>query len=59
MIEATDTPVKMVKENRDLIAYFILYSFNNALSSSEYPANLKYVDITPFFKKDDKTDKTN
>ena len=28
-------------------------------SRSEYPASLKYVDITPIFKKDDKTDKTN
>ena len=29
------------------------------MSRSEYPASLKYVDITPIFKKDDKTDKTN
>ena len=28
-------------ENRDLIAYFILHNFNNALSCSEYPASLK------------------
>ena len=39
--------------------YFILHNFINALSSSKYPASLKYVDITPIFKKDDKTDKTN
>ena len=26
---------------------------------SEYPASLKYANITPIFKKDDKTDKTN
>ena len=29
------------------------------MSGSEYPANLKYTDITPIFKKDDKTDKAN
>ena len=29
------------------------------MPSSEYPASLKYADITPIFKKDDKTDKTN
>ena len=57
--QASDIPVKIIKENRDLIAYFILHNFNNALSRSEYPASLKYVDITPIFKKDDKTDKTN
>ena len=39
--------------------YFILHNFNKALSCSEYPASLKYADITPIFQKDDKTDKTN
>ena len=57
--EASGIPVKLIKENRDLIAYFILHNFSNALSCSEYPASLKYADITPIFKKDDKTDKTN
>ena len=52
-------PVLKRSENRDLIAYFILHNFNNALSCSEYPASLKYANITPIFKKDDKTDKTN
>ena len=57
--QVSDIPVKIIKENRDLIAYFILHNFNNALSNSEYPASLKYADITPIFKKDDKTSKTN
>ena len=57
--QASDISVKIIKENRDLIAYFTLHNFNNALSGSEYPASLKYADITPILKKDDKTDKTN
>ena len=57
--QASDIPVKIIKENRDLIAYIILHNFNNTLSCSEYPASLKYADITPIFEKDDKTDKTN
>ena len=57
--QASDIPFKIIKENRHLIAYFILHNFNNTLSCSEYPASLKYADITPIFKKDDKTDKTN
>ena len=57
--EASDIPVKIIKENRDLIAYFIVHNLNNALSCSEYPASLKYGDIKPIFKKDDKTYKTN
>ena len=50
--EASDIPVKIIKENRDLIAYFILYDFNNALPCSEYPPSLKHADITSIFKKD-------
>ena len=57
--QASDIPVKIIIANRDLIAYFILHIFNITLLSSEYPASLKYADITPIFKKDDKTDKTN
>ena len=57
--QVSDIPVKIIKENLDLIAYFILHNFNNALPSSEYPANLKHADIKPIFTKNDKTDKTN
>ena len=38
--QTSDIPVKIIKENRDLIAYFMLLNFNNALSCSEYPASL-------------------
>ena len=37
----------------------MLHNFINALSCSEYPASLKYADITLIIKKDNKTDKTN
>ena len=56
--QASDIPVEIVKENQDLLACFLLHNFNNVLSISEYPASLKYADIKPIFKKDDKTDKT-
>ena len=51
--------VKIIKENKDLISYFVYNNFNNALSSSQYPNGLKYADVTPVFKKDDKSDKSN
>ena len=57
--QALDIPVKIIKKNRNLMAYFILHNFNNAYSNCECPASLKYANITPLFKKDDKTDKTN
>ena len=31
--QASDIPVKIIKENRNLIAYFILHNFNNALNT--------------------------
>ena len=42
-----DIPVKIIKENKDLISYFVYNNFNNALSSSQYPNGLKYADVTP------------
>ena len=55
--QALDIPVKIIKENKDLISYFVYNNFNNALSSSQYPNGLKYADVKPVFKKDDKSDK--
>ena len=50
---------KIIKENKALISYFVYNTFNNALSSSQYPNGLKYADVTPVFKKGDKSDKSN
>ena len=51
--------IKIIKENKDLISYFVYNNFNNALSSSQYPNGLKYADVTPVFREDDKSDKSN
>ena len=42
--QASDIPFKIIKENLVLIANFILHNFNNALSSSEYRASLRFAD---------------
>ena len=57
--QALDIPVKIIKENKDLISYFVYNNFNNALSISQYTNGLKYGDVTPVFKKDSKSDKSN
>ena len=54
-----DIPVKVIKENKDIVAFFIHHNFNNSLSSSIFSTALKYADIKPVSKKDDKTDKEN
>lgn len=55
----SDVPLKIIKDNRYLIVYFILLIFTNALPGSDNSARLKYVDITQVFKKDDISDKIN
>ena len=55
----SDIPVKVIRENIDIVAYFIYNNFNNSLSSFIFPTELKYADIKPVFKKDDKTNKEN
>ena len=42
-----------------MITYFEYNNLNNALLSSQYPNGLYYADVTPVFKKDDKSDKNN
>ena len=57
--QKTDIPIKIVKENVDIISHFLYHNFNNWLSCSTFPSGMKYADVTPVHKKDDKTDKTN
>ena len=35
------------------------HNFNSSFSCSAFPSGMKYADVTPIHKKDDKTDKTN
>ena len=57
--QKTDIPIKIVKENVDIISHFLYHNFNNSLSCSTFPTGMKYADVTPIHKKNDGTDKTN
>ena len=57
--QATDILVKIIKENKDVVSFYVFHNFNNALSSCSFPSALKYADVRPLFKKDDKTAKEN
>ena len=57
--QKTDIPIKIVKENVDIISHFLYDNFNNSLSCSSFPTGMKYADIAPSHKRDDKTNKTN
>ena len=57
--QKTDIPVRIIKENIDIVSYFLCHNFNSSLSCSIFPTAMKYVEVTPIHKKDDKTDKEN
>ena len=42
-LQATDIPAKTIKENKDVISFYVFHNFNNALSSCSFPAALKYL----------------
>ena len=57
--QKSDIPVKIIKENVDIVSYFLYHNFNNSLSCATFPTSMKYAEVTPIHKKDDKTDKEN
>ena len=52
-------PPKILKDNVDICAMTLTSDVNNCLKNGIFPDNLKYGDITPIFKKDERLDKTN
>ena len=57
--QKSDIPLKIIKENVDIISYFLCHNFDNSLSCATFPTSMKYADVIPTHKKDDKTDKEN
>ena len=55
----SDIPTKIIKDNSDIFADFILSSFNTCIANSEFPSSLKIANITPVHKKDSKNLKDN
>ena len=52
--EILNLDVKVLKENTDIFSNFLCNSFNNSIKLSAFPEILKYVDITPSYKKSNK-----
>ena len=57
MSQKTDIPVKIIKKNTDIVSYFVHHSFDNQLSCSTFLIGTKYAEVTPIYKKDDRTKK--
>ena len=52
-------PPKILWQSAEVTGNTLQLLFNNAISNSEFPENLKLADVTPVFKKKDPLDKTN
>ena len=49
--QESDIPVRIIKENLDIVSKFVHNNINNSFFSSNFPANLKNANITPIFKR--------
>ena len=52
-------PTKILIDTSDISTLFITKIYNNSVISNKCPSSLKLADVTPTYKKDDRTDKTN
>ena len=44
--QATDIPVKIIKENKGVVSFYVYHDFNNALSSCSFPTALNWNMLT-------------
>ena len=54
-----DMPIKIIKDNADIFANFILQNFNQCILDGKFPDQLKKADVSSVFRKRNHNDKTN
>ena len=57
--QSEDIPFKIIKDNANIFANFVLQNFNKCVIDGKFPDQLKKADISPVFKKGNHNDKTN
>ena len=55
---SSDIPTKIIKESDDLFAIFITENFNLCLKKGKFAEILKIVEVTPIYKKENRSRKT-
>ena len=58
-VKENDIPIKITKNNSDIIARYLSKDFNRSIDRGIYPSGLKYSDITPVFKSGERSNKSN
>ena len=56
-IQSDDIPTKIIKNKSDIFYQIFQTNLNNAIETSTFPEQLKYVDRKPVSKKDSRTGK--
>jgi len=57
--QESDIPTRVIKENSEIFADFLLSPLNNTIKEGHFPDILKLADVTPIFKKGSKNLKEN
>ena len=57
--QSEDIPFKIIKDNADIFANFILQNFNKCIIDGKFPDQLKKAGVSPVFKKGNHNNKTN
>ena len=58
-MQSTDIPMRVLKENGDIFADYICRFFNQSVKKSTFKSILKNANITPVFKKGNRSSKEN
>ena len=56
---SNDIPTKIIQQFSEIFTDFLSNNFNSSLERGMFPDELKLAEVVPFFKKDDKKDKSN
>ena len=48
----TDIPSSIIKENADIFANLLYFSYNEAVSDCEFPTSFKNANVSPIYNKD-------
>ena len=55
----TDIPTKIIKKNPDFFSDILFKEFNKSLEICKFPSSLKMANVTPVYKKGNRSDKDN
>ena len=57
--QVLDIPTKIIKKNSDIFSDILLKEFNKSLEIRKFPSSLKIANVSPVYKKGNRSDKDN